>query len=106
MRLGAYPCALQEGTLAQKIYGCSEVQERHRHRYEVNNSYREKLAKAGLISSGLSPKGDLVEVIELRDHPWFVGCQFHPEFKSHPMEPHPLFREFVRAALEYKHRDE
>lgn len=106
MRLGAYPCVLQEGALACKIYGCSEVQERHRHRYEVNNTYRETLTKAGLLSSGSSPKGDLVEVIELRDHPWFVGCQFHPEFKSRPMEPHPLFREFVRAALEYKHPGE
>ena len=106
MRLGAYPCVLQEGTLAQKIYGSSEIKERHRHRYEVNNAYREALANKGLISSGLSPKGDLVEVVELKDHPWFVGCQFHPEFKSRPMKAHPLFREFIGAALAYKRRDE
>jgi CTP synthase len=106
MRLGAYPCVLQEGTLAQNIYGCSDIKERHRHRYEVNNAYRETLANKGLISSGLSPKGDLVEVVEWKDHPWFVGCQFHPEFKSRPMKAHPLFREFIRAALAYKHRDE
>jgi len=106
MRLGAYPCVLQEGTLAQSIYGCREIRERHRHRFEVNNVYREPLAKEGLVLSGLSPKGDLVEVIELKDHRWFVGCQFHPEFKSRPMNAHPLFREFIRAALAYKHRDE
>jgi CTP synthase len=106
MRLGAYPCVLQEGTLAQNIYGCKEIEERHRHRFEVNNAYREPLAKEGLVCSGLSPKGDLVEVIELKDHRWFVGCQFHPEFKSRPMNAHPLFREFIRAALEYKHRDD
>ena len=104
MRLGAYPCVLQEGTLAQRIYGCFEIRERHRHRYEVNNAYREALTKHGLIASGLSPKGDLVEVIELKGHPWFVGCQFHPEFKSRPLNAHPLFREFVRAALAYRHR--
>ncbi len=102
MRLGAYPCVLQEGTLAQGIYECTEIQERHRHRYEVNNAYRETLTKGGLICSGLSPKGDLVEVIELQDHPWFVGCQFHPEFKSRPLNAHPLFREFIRAALDYR----
>jgi CTP synthase len=106
MRLGAYPCVLQDGTMAQSIYGCKEIQERHRHRFEVNNAYREPLAKEGLVLSGLSPKGDLVEVIELKDHRWFVGCQFHPEFKSRPMNAHPLFREFIRAALAYKHRDE
>ena len=106
MRLGAYPCVLQEGTVAQSIYGSKEIQERHRHRFEVNNVYREPLAKEGLVLSGLSPKGDLVEVIELKDHRWFVGCQFHPEFKSRPMNAHPLFREFIRAALAYKHRDE
>jgi CTP synthase len=104
MRLGAYPCILQEGTAAQRIYGCTEIQERHRHRYEVNNAYREALTKAGLVCSGLSPQGDLVEVVELRDHPWFLGCQFHPEFKSRPLDAHPLFREFIRAALEQKHR--
>jgi CTP synthase len=106
MRLGAYPCVLQEGTVAQSIYGCKEIQERHRHRFEVNNVYRDPLVKEGLVLSGLSPKGDLVEVIELKGHRWFVGCQFHPEFKSRPMNAHPLFREFIRAALAYKHRDE
>jgi CTP synthase len=105
MRLGAYPCVLQEGTLARNIYGCEEIQERHRHRFEVNNAYRETLEKEGLVLSGLSPKRDLVEVMELKDHRWFVGCQFHPEFKSRPMNAHPLFRAFIRAALEYKHRD-
>jgi CTP synthase len=103
MRLGAYPCILQEGTAAQRIYGCAEIQERHRHRYEVNNAYREALTKAGLVCSGLSPKGDLVEVVELREHPWFLGCQFHPEFKSRPMDAHPLFREFIRSALQHKY---
>jgi CTP synthase len=106
MRLGAYPCTLGEGTLAESIYGCSEISERHRHRYEVNNAYRERLAREGLLSSGLSPKGDLVEVIELKGHRWFVGCQFHPEFKSRPMKAHPLFRDFIRAALAYKHRND
>ena len=106
MRLGSYPCVLQEGTLAKDIYGSSEIQERHRHRYEVNNAYREAFAEKGLICSGLSPKGDLVEVIELKGHPWFVGCQFHPEFKSRPMNAHPLFREFIRAALAHKNQEE
>jgi CTP synthase len=92
--------------MAQAIYGCKEIQERHRHRFEVNNAYREPLEKEGLVLSGLSPKGDLVEVMELKGHRWFVGCQFHPEFKSRPMNAHPLFRDFIRAALEYKHRDE
>ncbi len=104
MRLGAYPCVLQEGTLAQSIYECTEIQERHRHRYEVNNDYRDTLKKEGLICSGLSPKGDLVEVVELEGHPWFVGCQFHPEFKSRPLDAHPLFREFIRAALACRSR--
>jgi CTP synthase len=99
MRLGAYPCKLQEGTLARTLYGAPEVQERHRHRFEVNNVYREQLAKAGLVLSGTSPDGTLVEIIELRDHPWFLGCQFHPEFKSKPFAAHPLFKGFVRACL-------
>ncbi len=98
MRLGAYPCALTEGTLAHAAYGTSLVHERHRHRYEFNNAYKESLHQAGLIFSGLSPDGGLVEIVELRDHPWFVGCQFHPEFKSNPMNPHPLFRDFIKAA--------
>ena len=103
MRLGAYPCRLLEGTRAFKAYGSKEISERHRHRYEVNNAYRDVLQERGLVLSGLSPDGNLVEMVELSDHPWFVGCQFHPEFKSRPMAPHPLFREFIRASLEHKH---
>jgi len=102
MRLGAYPCQLKEGTLIHKIYGCTEISERHRHRYEVNNEYRDKISEHGMVLSGLSPSGNLVEIIELKDHPWFVGCQFHPEFKSSPMNAHPLFREFIRAAMKHK----
>jgi len=98
MRLGAYPCVLGKDTLAHRIYGAEKIEERHRHRYEVNNAYRDALGKRGLITSGLSPAGNLVEIIELADHPWFLGCQFHPEFKSRPLDPHPLFRDFVRAA--------
>jgi len=104
MRLGAYPCVLKPGSLAHRIYGTDRISERHRHRYEVNNDYRETLRKHGLETSGLSPGGDLVEIIEWPDHPWFVGCQFHPEFRSRPMDAHPLFREFIRAALEVKRR--
>lgn len=104
MRLGAYPCALGKGTRAREIYGTKEIQERHRHRYEVNNAYRDVLCEKGLVTSGLSPKGDLVEIIEWKDHPWFLGCQFHPEFRSRPMDAHPLFLDFIRAALEYKNR--
>ena len=99
MRLGAYKCALKAGSLAAKLYGTPEISERHRHRYEVNNAYRGKLAEAGLIFSGLNPELDLVEMIELADHPHFIGCQFHPEFKSKPFAPHPLFSGFIRAAV-------
>jgi CTP synthase len=102
MRLGAYPCRLQEGTKAYQAYDAKEISERHRHRYEVNNKFRDTLQDHGMILSGLAPDGSLVEIVELPDHPWFVGCQFHPEFKSRPMDPHPLFREFVKAGLEYK----
>ncbi len=98
MRLGAWPCRLREGTLAHKAYGRTEISERHRHRYEFNPEYRERLAEAGLVLAGTSPDGRLVEVVEAPDHPWFVACQFHPEFKSRPFEPHPLFTDFVRAA--------
>lgn len=100
MRLGAYPCALVEGTLAAEAYGEALVRERHRHRCEFNNAYREELEAAGLVVSGTSPDGELVEMVELRRdaHPWFVATQAHPEFKSRPTRPHPLFREFVRAA--------
>jgi CTP synthase len=100
MRLGSYKCALKAGSLAQRLYGQSEVIERHRHRYEVNNQYRARLAEAGLVFSGQNPELNLVEMVELSDHPFFVSCQFHPEFKSKPFAPHPLFSGFVRAALE------
>ena len=102
MRLGSYVCTLGEGTLAQKMYGVSEVRERHRHRYEFNNAYREQLIAKGLVLSGLSPDGRLVEIVELRDHPWFLATQFHPEYNSRPHRPHPLFSGFVGAALRLK----
>ena len=102
MRLGAYECALKEGTLARKLYGQEVVLERHRHRFEFNNAYRERYEKAGMIFSGVNPELDLVEMVELPDHPHFIGCQAHPEFKSKPYEPHPLFAGFVRAALQYR----
>ncbi len=102
MRLGAYRCALKPGTLAHRLYGQDMIEERHRHRYEVNNEYRERLESAGLIFSGHNPELNLVEMIELEDHPHFIGCQFHPEFKSKPFAPHPLFSGFVRAAAEYR----
>jgi len=102
MRLGAYPCELKKDTLAHSAYGVDIISERHRHRYEVNNCYRERLSKKGLILSGLSPDGNLVEMVELKNHPWFIGCQFHPEFKSTPLNPHPLFRDFVKVSMEYK----
>jgi len=101
MRLGAYPCYLAKDTFAFRAYGKQEISERHRHRYEFNNAYTQRLAGSGLVISGTSPKGDLVEIIEIKGHPWFLGCQFHPEFKSRPMDPHPLFRDFIRAALKY-----
>ena len=100
MRLGAFPCVLEKGTVAAEAYGATEVSERHRHRYEFNAEYRERLESAGLVLSGTSPDKKLVEVVELRDHPYFLGCQFHPEFKSRPTAPHPLFSRFVKAALE------
>ncbi len=106
MRLGAYPCTLEPESLVRKIYGVPEVQERHRHRYEVNNVYREPLEAAGMVFSGTSPDGRLVEMLELPGHPWFVGCQFHPDLLSRPMRPHPLFREFVRAAMAHRDRNE
>ena len=104
MRLGSYPCRLKEGSLAAAVYGAQEISERHRHRYEFNNDYRERLEQAGLVLSGLSPDGRLVEVIELPDHPWFAACQFHPELKSRPNRAHPLFREFVAASMERKRK--
>jgi len=102
MRLGAYPCIIKKGTIANKIYGKLKISERHRHRYEVNNEYRDTFLKNGMVFSGLSPDEKLVEIAELPDHPYFVGCQFHPELKSRPMEPHPLFKGLVEAALKYR----
>lgn len=102
MRLGAYPCVLKEGTKVREIYKKEVIYERHRHRYEFNNAYRELFEKHGFVISGVSPDGKLVEVVELRDHPWFIGCQFHPEFKSKPFDPHPLFVSFIKACLDAK----
>ena len=102
MRLGAFACVLQPGTKAAEAYGAVEISERHRHRYEFNNDFRERLEHAGLVFSGTSPDKRLVEMVELPNHPYFVACQFHPEFKSRPTAPHPLFARFVRAALEYR----
>ncbi len=99
MRLGAYPCALKPGTLAHRLYGSEQISERHRHRLEVNNEYRDVLGEHGLVFSGTSPEGDLVEIVELPDHPFFIASQFHPEFKSRPNRAHPLFRGFIEAAL-------
>ncbi len=101
MRLGAYECHLSEGSLAEKVYNKNIIFERHRHRYEVNIDFKNQLENKGLIFSGMSPNGILPEIIEYKDHPWFIGVQFHPELKSKPFEPHPLFREFVRASLNY-----
>ena len=103
MRLGTYACALKPGSIAHKLYGDAVINERHRHRYEVNNAYRGRIQEAGLVVSGHNPELNLVEMVELSDHPHFVGCQFHPEFKSKPFAPHPLFSGFIRAAL--THRD-
>ena len=102
MRLGAYPCVLKENSLSYRAYGKKEISERHRHRYEFNNAFKERLEQAGLIVSGTSPDGQLVEIVELADHSWFLGCQFHPEVKSRPMNPHPLFVSFIKAALDHK----
>lgn len=98
MRLGRYPCVLLEGSRSRELYGTAEISERHRHRFEFNNDFREQMQAAGMVLAGLSPNGRLVEIVELPDHPWFVGAQFHPEFKSRPDRPHPLFYGFVRAA--------
>ncbi|MBP9837863.1 MAG: CTP synthase [Proteobacteria bacterium] len=104
MRLGAYPCMIKSGTLASKIYGAKEISERHRHRWEVNNKYREQLESNGMTLSGISPDNNLVEIVEIPNHPWFVGVQFHPEFSSRPLMPHPLFVSFISAAM--KNRDQ
>ncbi|MDK2970809.1 MAG: synthase [Candidatus Sumerlaeota bacterium] len=99
MRLGSYPCKLKAGTRVAKAYGTTSIRERHRHRYEVNNKYRETVEKNGMTVAGVFEETDLVEMIELNDHPWYVGCQFHPEFQSRPLDPHPLFREFIGALI-------
>jgi CTP synthase len=101
MRLGAYPCRLADGTFARAAYGVDEISERHRHRYEFNRDFEKILTENGLVLAGQTPDGTYVEICEIRDHPWYLGCQFHPEFKSKPMEPHPLFRAFIGAALKY-----
>jgi len=99
MRLGLWPCVLQEGSLAYKAYGKAEIGERHRHRYEFNNDYRTRLAEAGLVATGVSPDGRLVEIVECPANSWFLAVQFHPEFLSKPIKAHPLFRDFVGASL-------
>ena len=100
MRLGKYPCVLTEGSRSRELYGAAEISERHRHRFEFNNDYREQMQAAGMLLAGLSPNGHLVEIVEIPAHPWFVGAQFHPEFKSRPDRPHPLFYGFVKASVE------
>jgi CTP synthase len=104
MRLGAYPCRLTPGTLAHEVYAEDEISERHRHRYEVNQKYLQELTDSGLVVAGMSPDGKFVEMVELPDHPWFLGCQFHPEYKSKPTAPHPLFVSYIKAALEEQAR--
>jgi CTP synthase len=100
MRLGSYPAHLHPGSRVAQIYGTSEIAERHRHRYEVNMNYRPQLERAGLRFSGTSPDGALPEIVEIPEHPWFIGVQFHPELKSRPFDPHPLFASFIEAAVE------
>jgi len=102
MRLGAWPCKLEPGSFAQRAYGKLEISERHRHRYEFNRDYEKTLTSAGLRITGRTPDENYVEIIEAPEHPWFLGCQFHPEFKSKPLEPHPLFAAFIGAALEHR----
>jgi CTP synthase len=104
MRLGAYPCELAPESRVRSIYDEEKIAERHRHRYEFNRAFEKRLTDAGLVISGASPDGNFVEVVEIADHPWFIGCQFHPEFKSRPLEPHPLFTSFVGASLENRKR--
>jgi CTP synthase len=99
MRLGAYPCVVSPDSFAFAAYGQKEISERHRHRYEFNNDYKKILTDKGLLITGVSPDGRLAEIVEIKDHPWFLGCQFHPEFKSRPTKPHPLFSKFIGAAL-------
>ena len=101
MRLGAWPCRIEAGSLAHRAYGSLEISERHRHRYEFNCDYQQRLVAAGLRITGRTPDGTYVEIVEAPDHPWFVACQFHPEFKSKPLAPHPLFAAFIGAAHHY-----
>ena len=101
MRLGAYPCELVKGSKAYSIYGKSKIMERHRHRYEFNNKYLKQYEKEGMLATGINPDTKLVEIIELRDHPFFIGSQFHPELKSTVVAPHPIFVKFVKAAIDY-----
>src|SRR5688572_32990791 len=101
MRLGAYPCVLHDGSLALKVYGKKRISERHRHRYEFNNEFRAHLEAKGMVCSGVAPDNSLVEIVEIPAHPWFLASQFHPEFRSRPLDPHPIFRGFVRAAITY-----
>jgi len=100
MRLGEYPCVVSKGTKASQAYGKTKIGERHRHRFEFNNKYLQKFEDAGMIASGINPDNNLVEIVELKDHPWFLGVQYHPEYKSTPENPHPLFVRFVKAAFE------
>ena len=102
MRLGAYPCVLKQGTHSYAAYGRPQISERHRHRYEFNNKFKKKLEAKGMVIAGTSPNHKLVEIVEIKDHPWFVAVQFHPEFKSRPDKAHPLFRDFIKAALAKK----
>jgi len=104
MRLGSYPCRITPGSFAHEAYGEAEIHERHRHRYEFNKHYFETLAEAGMQFTGMSPDRKFVEIVELKDHPWFLACQFHPEFKSRPLAPHPLFKSFIRAAVEQRNQ--
>lgn len=104
MRLGAYPCEIRDGTYAHDIYGATRITERHRHRWEVNNKYRPAMEEKGLLMSGVSPNNHLVEIVELSNHPWFVGVQFHPEFCSKPLVPHPLFVSYIGAAMSNRGR--
>jgi CTP synthase len=102
MRLGSYPCRLKAGSLAYKAYNQELIHERHRHRYEFNMGYREELEQCGMSITGISPDETFVEIIEIKEHPWFLACQFHPEFKSKPFKPHPLFRDFIKASLKQR----
>ena len=104
MRLGAWAARLKPGSFAHQAYGQLEISERHRHRYEFNREYEETLVGQGLDLAGVTPDGTYVEIVEIRDHPWFLGCQFHPEFKSRPLDPHPLFKAFIGAAYQYRRK--